>query len=163
MATFIENYKIVPVLSDLDLSTADATMPGDSINMKNYHRATFIVGLQTLAGANATVKVFSGATDGALTSALTFRYAFMGAAAGSASCDVLADWTSAAVVTLTHGTYDNYTLIIDVPASAMDLANNEEWLTIDFQDTPTGATGNVQVHAILEPRYTNNQSVTALT
>jgi len=161
--TFIENYKVVPVLSDQDLTGTDAGMPGDSINMKGYHRCTFLVGLQTLGGATATVAVYSGATDGALTSALTFRYAFGGAAAGSASCDVLAAWDTSALLSLTHGTYDNYMLLIDVKAEEMDTANNENWLTIVFLDTATGATGNVQVHAILEPRYSQNRSATALT
>src|SRR5512146_52954 len=161
MSYLSQRFKVVPVRSDQDLSAGDVTMPGDSINMKNYHRALFIVGFQTLAGASATVKVFSGATDGALTSALTFNYVFMSAAAGSANCDVPGTWATSAALTITHGTYDNYTLLIEVEASQMDLANNEDWLTIDFQDPSTGATGNVQVHAILEPRY--GTSLTALT
>ena len=157
---FTENFKIVPVLSDLNLASADATMPGDSINMKNYHKATFIVGCQALGGATATVKVFSGLTNGALTTAITFKYAWMTATAGAADCDVLLNWTEAAIVSLTHGTYDNYTLIIEVDPAVMALKHN--WLTIDFQDTPTGATGNVQVHAILKPRFGSNVSETAL-
>ena len=64
-----ECMKIVPVLSDLDLTGTDASMPADSINMRTLNRATFLINLQTLGGASATVKVFSGATDGALTSA----------------------------------------------------------------------------------------------
>ena len=43
----------------------------------------------------------------------------------------------------------------------MDVANGEEWLTLDFTD-PGGATGQAIVIAILEPRYTGNQSATAL-
>lgn len=155
----IENLKIVPVLSDQDLNSA-ATMPGDSINMANYHRATFIVGFQTIGGAANYVKVYSGATDGATTTALTFRYAFGGAAAGSANCDVLAAWGTSANLTVAHGTYDNYMLIIDVLASEMGAGH--KWLTIQFEDTDTGATGNVQVHALLQPRFAGNRSVTAL-
>jgi len=156
-----ENYKIVPILSDLDLTTG-ADMPGDSINMKGFHKCTFIVGLQALGVASCTVAVYSGATDAACTSALYFNYAFGGAAAAAANCDVLEAWTNANSITLTHGTYDNYMLIIEVDAAAMDIANAEEWLTIQFTD-PGGATGNVQVHAVLEPRYVGNRSLTALT
>ncbi len=155
-----EQFKLVPVLSDGDLN-AGATLDTDSINMKGHHHATFIVGLQTLAGASSTLEVYSGASDGACTSALTVNYAFGGAAQGSANCDVLSAWTSAAVITLTHGTYDNYMLVIEVPATAMDLDNSEDWLTLRFTD-PGGSTGNVQVHAILKPRYANGQSPTAL-
>jgi len=155
-----EQFKLVPVLSDGDLN-AGVTLDTDSINMKNYHHATFIIGLQTLAGASATLEAYSGATDGACTSALTVNSAFGSAAQGSANCDVLTAWTSGSSVTLTHGTYDNYMLVIEVPATAMDLDNGENWLTLRFTD-PGGATGNVQVHAILKPRYANGQSPTAL-
>jgi len=159
---FIEEYKIVPVLSDLDLTTG-AAMSGDSINMKNYHRATFIVNLQTLGGADNYVLLYSGATNGALTSALTFRYAFGSAAAAAANCDVLAAWATSANLTVAHATYDNYILVVDILASEMDVANGENWLTLVFADTDTGATGNVAAVAILEPRYQTGQSVTALT
>jgi len=154
-----EKFKIVPVASDLDMSS---TTSGDSINMKNYHKATFILGFQTLGTASATITLYSGATDGALTSALTFNYAWMSAAAAAANCDVLAAWTSGASVTVTHGTYSNYTLVIEIDAAAMDNDNAENWLTIVSTD-PGTATGNVQIHAILEPRYAEGQSATALT
>ncbi len=80
----------------------------------------------------------------------------------TANFDVLAARKSAATLDLTNGTYDNYMLIVEVDASAMDVANSEEWLTMRFTD-PGGATGNVTVIAILEPRYTGNLSATALT
>ena len=147
-----EDLAVVPVLSDQDLSSA-AAMSGDSINMKNYHKAHFIVNFQTLGGAAIYVLVYSGATDGAKTSALTFNYAFGGAAAGSANCDVFSTWATSANLSVAHATYDNYTLLIEVDASIMDVANGEEWLTIVFADTDTGATGNVSVHALLEPRF----------
>ncbi|HUV58952.1 MAG TPA: hypothetical protein VMW09_02450 [Desulfatiglandales bacterium] len=147
-----EMYHIVPILSDQDLTGA-AAMSGDSINMSKYHHCTYIVGFQDLDVAPIYVLVYSGATDGAKTSALTFNYAFGGAAAGSANCDVYAAWATSANLSVAHATYDNYTLLIEVPAAIMDIANGEKWLTIVFADTDTNATGNVQVHAILHPRY----------
>lgn len=156
-----EIKKIVPVGSYLDLNSA-AAVDCDSINMSKFSKATFLIQCHTLAGASADVKLYSGATDGAKTSALTFNYAFGSAAQGSASCDVLAASTSAAVVELTHSTYDNYILIVEVDSSAMDTANNEEWLTLTFEDTDTGATGNVSVIAILDPRFAGNCSSSAL-
>lgn len=164
---FPEKYKIVPVLSDGDLN-AGASLSCDSINMKNYHDATFIVGFQTIGVAATYVLLYSGATDAALTSALTFRYAFGGAATGTAvagstaSSDVLAAWATSANLSVAHATYDNYMLIIHILATEMDLANNEDWLTLTFADTDTGATGNVQVHAVLTPRYACSRSETAL-
>jgi len=155
-------YKIVPVLSDQDLSSA-AAMSGDSINMEGFHHCMYIVNFQTLGGAAIYVKVYSGATDGAKTSALTFNYAFGSAAAAAASCDVLGAWATSANLSVAHATYDNYMLIIEIDASDMDVANAENWLTISFEDTDTGATGNVSVVAVLVPRYTKNLSLTALT
>ena len=154
-----EEYKIAVVASDIDLNTS-ATNPCDSINMKNYHRATFVINFQTLGGAAAYVMAHSGATDGALTSALTFRYAFGSAASLTANADVLGAESTSAALVVAHATYDNYMLIVEVDASDMDVANGEEWLTLSFPDTATGATGNVSAVAILEPRYSHNLSET---
>ena len=147
------------VASDLDLNAAAANSC-DSINMKNYHACRFIVNFQTIAGADNYVLLYSGATDGALTSALTFRYGFGGAAYGTANADVVSTWSTSANLTVTHTTYDNYMLVIDIEAAQMDLANGEEWLTLVFADTDTGATGNVSVVAVLKPRYVGEQAVT---
>jgi len=159
-----EKYKIVPVAKEIDLS---GTVYSDSINMKNYHKATFMFILNTLGGASSVLTVCSGATDAACTSALTFNYAFGGAALGSAvagssaSCDVLSAWTSAATLTLTYGTYSNFMLVVEVDASAMDIANEEEWLTCKFTTT-SSVTGNVSGFAVLTPRYANGNSLTCL-
>ena len=161
-----EEKKIVPVLSDGDLNAA-ATTDCDSINMKNYHRATFIINYQTIGGAANYVLLYSGATDGALTSALTFNYSFGTAATGTytsatVAADILNANATSANLSVAHATYDNYMLIVEIEATAMDLANNENWLTLSFADTDTGATGNVSVVAILDPRYTSNISGSAL-
>ena len=156
-----ENMKVVPIASDLDLA-GSATNPADSINMKGAHYATFLVNYQTLGGADHDVILYSGATDGALTSALTFRYAFMSAAALAANADVLGASSTSAALRVAHATYDNTMLVVEVDASDMDVANGEEWLTLSFPDTLTGATGNVSVVALLDARYLTNQSPTVL-
>ncbi|KKK67416.1 hypothetical protein LCGC14_2954280 [marine sediment metagenome] len=161
-----ETHKIVPVLSDGDLN-AGATLDCDSINMTNHHRATFIINYQTIAGAANYVYLYSGATDGAKTSALTFNYAFGTAATGTytsatVAADILNANATSAALTVAHATYDNFMLIVEIEATAMDMANNEEWLTLSFADTDTGATGNVTVVAILDPRYGSNISRSAL-
>lgn len=150
-----EEKKIVPVMISADYG---AGVDADSINMKNFHHATFIVTLGVIVD-DAALTVHSGATDGAKTSALTFNYAWGGAAAGSANCDVLAAQTSAATVTLT-GTYDNKMLVVEVDASDMDVANSENWLTLAID--AAGTSGIAHIVAILEPRYTGNQSASAL-
>ena len=157
-----ELYKVVPIASDMDVA-GSATNPCDSINMKNYHHATFLINFQTLGGADLNCIVYSGATDAALTSALTFRYAFMSAAALAANADVLGTPSTSADLTIAHATYDNYMLVVEVDAVDMDVANGEEWLTLSFPDSAAGSTGNLSAVAILEPRYTGNASLTALT
>lgn len=157
-----ERIKPIPIGNYIDLNAAAAN-DCDSINMKNYHHVMFNINFQSLGGAAIYVALYSGATDGAKTSALTFWYAFGSAAQGSASCDVLAAYATSAMLTVAHATYDNYMLIIECPATLMDMANEEEWLTLSFLDTDGGATGNVTVNAFGDPRYADNQSITALT
>jgi len=153
-----ENYKIVPVIADSDIATADQT--GDSINMENYHKATFIVITGTMAGGDATIRAYGGLTDAATTTALTFNYAWGGATAAAANCDVLAAWTSGTSVTLAHATHDNYMLVMEVDAAQM-AGSSYPWLT--WHLAAGGATtGHISVIAILEPRYQSNRIATAL-
>lgn len=156
---FPEIYKVSQVLSDGDFNAA-ANLDFSSINMSKYHRAMFIIGIQDLAVASPVLYLYSGAAVDTLTSALTFHYAFGGAAYGTANSDVLAADGTSAALTITYGTYPNYMLIVEIEADKMDLANGEFWLTGRF--VCTTATGNVQVNAILEPRYTGNLSISAL-
>lgn len=157
-----ENMKAVPVMNTADYN---AGVDADSINMKNFHHATFLCTFGAIAG-DAILKVYSGASAGTKTSALTFTYAFGGAAIGTAvagstaSCDVLAADTSAATLTLTGTAYDNDFLMVEVDASAMDVANGEEWLTLEIDDTGSG--GICHIVAILEPRYSSARSATCL-
>lgn len=160
MKTILDDKHIAVIGHALDLNSA-ATVDCDSINMKNYKRATLIFCFDTLAGASAVLTINSGAADATVTSALTFRYAFGSAAVGSANSDVLAAVSTSAALTITHTTYDDYMLVVDIDASEMDMANNEDWLTARFTD-PGGATGTVDCFAILEPRYSNAQSASCL-
>ena len=150
-----ENMKIVPLLNSADTG---AGVSMESINMKGFHDATIIITFGAMVG-DAVLTVASGATDAALTSNLTFRYAYGGAAIGSANSDVLtADATSAAL-TIAAATYANKMLVIDVEAVEMDVANGEEWLTCAIDAAGTSAI--VHAVAVLKPRYTSDRSVTA--
>ncbi len=151
-----EEKKIVPVLAS---ENTGAGVVLDSINMKGYHRATLIFTFATVVG-DAVLTVNSGATAAAKTSALTFHYAWGTGDIAAANSDLLgADATSAAL-TLTGTAYDDRMLIVEVDASDMDIANDENWLTADISSAGTSAF--VHCVAILEPRYTGNLSVSAL-
>lgn len=159
-----EKYHIVPVVQDGDMSS---TITCDSINMRDFSKATFVFTFGTLGTASSVMTVNSGASNASIDSAIYFKYAFGGAAIGTAvagstsSCDVLAAWTNANSLEITHGSYSNYMLVVEVDAAQMDTANDEEWLTVVFTD-PGSATGTVDGFAILEPRYSGNRSDTAL-
>jgi len=154
-----EEKKIVPIMSIGNLA-GGATLAGDSINMKKYHRCTFLVMHHALGGAANNILIYSGATAAATTTAETFHYAFGGAATESASADVLAADATSADLTVAS-TYDNYMLVCEVDAKTM--TDGQPWLTFTCADTASGATGGMSVFAILEPRYTSDRSLTALT
>jgi len=154
-----ENMKIVPLLNSANYG---AGVSMDSINMKNYHHATIIITFGAITG-NAGLKIYSGATAAATTSALEFDYALAGAAIASSSADVLAanaTATAASGITLTAGIYASKMLVIDVNASKMDIANGEEWLTAVINGS--ASSGIAHAVAILESRYSGNRSATAL-
>lgn len=150
---FSENAKVTNIGS-YESVAADTK----SINMRNFHKATIIMQIHDLAAADLHVLVYSGIATATKTSALTFRYALGGAAEGTANCDKLSAWATSADLTLAHGTYDDYMLVIEINASEMDMANNEEWLTVETTTT----TGHWTAIAILEPRFTGNRSASAL-
>lgn len=156
-----EEKKIVPILASEDYGAGVDT---DSINMSGYHRATFICTTATIVG-DAVLKVYSGASAGTKTSALTFNYAWGNADIGTytnatTAADILGANATSAALTLTGTAYDDRMLIIEVDASDMDVANGEEWLTIEISSA--GTSGFLHIVAILEPRYTDNVSASAL-
>jgi hypothetical protein len=166
-----EEKKVVLVVSDLNLATG-ATQVTKGINMKGYHHATFLISFGTIGTSNTVLRATSGATDLAVTSDLAFKYAYgsstsIFAGAGTtpaAGADVLAAETTvvaATGLTVVQTTQSNHMLLVEVDASDMDVANGEEWLSLEFTDAGT-CTGLVTIFAVLEPRYTGNLSLTAL-
>jgi hypothetical protein len=160
-----QEKKIVWLAEDIDINSA-GTNPSDGINMSKYHDCLFVVHYIDLGAEAHYVRVQSGATEGAYSSNLLFKYAWGGAALGSANADVYATWASvtAAVpyLSVAHAGYDNTTLLVYIEASQMDVANQEEWLNISFDDDLTNATGQAVVMAILSPRYPSGSIATCL-
>ena len=150
-------YKMVPIIDSADIN---AGVDGDSINMAKAHRCTFLFMFGALGGAaGAILKVFSGISDAAKTSPLTFRYALGSAATGSATADVLGDAATSAALTLTAATYQNKLLVVEVDGAEMDMANNEEWLTVEIG--AEADSGVLHVVAVVEPRYSDGTTVLA--
>jgi hypothetical protein len=146
-------FKIVPVLHTADYNGGAV---GDSINMGKAYRATFILTFGAITG-NAVLYLYSGITAGTLTSPLEFSYALGSADIGSVNADVLAAQAKSSALTLTDATYQNKMLVIEIDTGDMDLANDEEWLTLYISDA--AAAGIVHVVAVLEPRYSSGATV----
>lgn len=153
-----ESYKIVPVMNSADISTSADT---DSIDMSNYHKATFIFTFGAVT-TDITFTPKSGITEGTKTTAVPSKYAAGGAAIGTAvaastaSCDVLAAWTATATTAVTTANTNTF-YVIEISAASM--TEGHDWLTI----TLTTATGGIcHCVAILEPRYGSSRSGTAL-
>ena len=159
-----ESQKIVPVLVTANIST---TVDCDSINMAGFHRATFIFPLG-VCGADVVFSMNCGASEGAKTTAVPFRYALGGAAIGTAvaastaSCDVLgATGETTALAPTATITCSTKMVVLEVEASQIIKASAgaaQPWLTV----TLACATGIAHGIAILEPRYTGNRSATCL-
>ena len=152
-----EDKKIVPVLVSANIG---ASTDFDSIDMSNYHKATFICTCGAFTGAG-TFQFNTGVSEGATTTNIPFKHALGGAAVGTAvaastaSCDVLGAWTDATTTAAITCTTKMVVCEVDMAATA---TAGHNWLT----GTIAATAGIIHVVAILEPRYSGNSSVTAL-
>ena len=154
-----EGAKIIPLLASanygagVDMDSFKAQ--GDSI--------TVILTFGSVTG-NAKLKVYSGATAGAKTSSIPFKYAYGGGSIGAASADYLSAWgdgSASSGMTLTGTVYTSKMAVLNIDVDAMDLANNEEWLTLNIDGS--ASSGILHAVAVLEnPRYSGNRSTTLL-
>mgnify|MGYP001195734683 CR=1 FL=1 len=144
-------FRMIPIFKSQDI--AGGAVVGDSINMKNAHKCTFLVNFGSITG-NSILTVCSAATAAGTTSPLTFKYAPAGADTGAVSSDVKGTMSTSAALTLTAATYDNTVLIVEVDAAEMDLANDENWLTIFISAVANPL--NVGIVALVEPRYSDS-------
>lgn len=153
-----ENLKFVPILNSTNVSTGTDC---DSINMANYHKATFLFTFGAVT-TDITITPKSGASEGTKTTAVVTKYAAGGAvigtavAASTASCDVLAAWTDS-TTTISLSAATNKFLVVEIDAAQMTAG--EPWLTLTVA---AGTNGICHCVAILEPRYKGNRIPTCL-
>jgi hypothetical protein len=154
-----ETQKIIPLLASANY--------GGGVDMDSFKmladQATVIMTFGSVTG-NSVLKVYSGESAGAKTSSIPFKYAYGGGAIAAASADVLTAWgdaTASSGLTLTGATYTSKMAILQINAAAMDVANGEEWLTIEVDST--ASSGIMHAVAVLDkPRFTGNRSATLL-
>ena len=156
-----EIAKKVPLLASADIT---AGVDSDSINMARFHYASFDIvfgpSYTEVGGTGgAVVKLYSGVTVGAKTTALTFNYRYTGGAIKAASADVQSAFATSAALTCDAATYTSRMLTIEVDAAAM--ASGHSWLTLEIGNQ-AGA-GEMVIIAHLTPRYQSAAGVTCLT
>ena len=152
-----ETYKKVPILASANINGGSDS---DSINMANYHSASFdlVFGPSYAGAAGAIVKLYSGASNGAKTTAMTFNYRYGGAAIGSASADVLSTEATSAALQIATATLASRLLVIEVDAAAMTAGHN--WLTVEVGAEADA--GELAIVATLVPRFASAAAITAL-
>lgn len=150
-------YKKVPLLASANIN---AGVDSDSINMENYHSASFdiVFGPSYAGAAGAIIKLYSGASDGAKTTAMTFAYRYGGAAIKSASADVLSTEATSAALQIATATMASRLLTIEVEAAAM--TSGHSWLTLEIGAEADA--GEMTIVAHLKPRYASPAATTAL-
>lgn len=121
----IQEKGIVFVLKPAD---HQAGVDGDSINLARAGHVTFLLQFGTIVG-NAILKLFEGASDGAKTTAKTFKYYLTDAEHGAANADKFGAVAESAALTLTAATYDNKILAIEFAAE--ELTDGMQWVTLE--------------------------------
>ena len=150
---------IVGLCEDEDISGA-VTL--DSIDMRRYNHATFIIQFDaSIDGGSGIFEIYGGATDAAVTTALTFNFRKGSAALGSATADVLGAFSSGTSYTIATDD-DDKLVVCEIDASAMVSGTTQyDFLTGKFDGATT--TGRATVIAILsEPRYAKAVMPTAI-
>jgi hypothetical protein len=145
-----EQYKIVPIVASTNIG---ATTDTDSINVRNYIRATVIYTCGTFT-SNGTFTFNSGTSNGAKTNAVPFNYALGTAAIGATTADVLLAWTNTETSAVLACTTKMLVCEIDIAA----LEPGDYYLT----GTIAATAGAIHGIVILESRFTGNRSTTAV-
>jgi len=125
-----EQVGIVPIIEPQDHQSAG--IDGDSVKMEQYGHVTFIFLFGELAGTSV-LKVYEGATAGAKTTALTFAYRYTEADLLNDDADQFTAEATSAALDLTHGTFEDRVLVVEIDAS--ELTDGYPWVTVEIDDT----------------------------
>jgi hypothetical protein len=155
MNRLTERNSVVYAIKPADHNSAG--VDGDSINMGLLKRVAIALQFGALTG-NSVLTVYSGASAGTKTTALTFRYRLSGADQAAAGADQFGDFATSAALTLTAATYDNRVVVVEVDSAEM--TDGEEWLTVEIDSTASQLF--VAGVAIGEPRYEANDPPTVI-
>lgn len=140
--------KIVPIFASANIN---AGADSDSVDMAGIKDASFLVtfGPSYAGAAGAIIKLYSGVTHGAKTTAMTFNYRYGGAAIKTALADVLSDIATSAALQIATATMVSRLLVIEVNAD--QITDGHRYLTLEIGAESDA--GEMTIVAILNPMY----------
>lgn len=153
-----ELTKIVPVFTcAADMS---GTITGDSVCVKNFGHATFILVFDGTVDGAAALTLKQGATDAAATAALACDYTYTAVDIGSDGAETLAALAndSDGAISLTEATYENRMMVIEVDCKTM--TDGYDWIDLIIASITNGLVSCICI--LSEPRYASDLGETVL-
>ena len=148
-------YKYVPLVASANIASG---LDSESFNMAGMRRIMILVQFSSDLSGNPVLTLYSGVTNAAKTSIVTFNYRYGGAACASASADVLSATTTSAALTCTGTTFVSRMLIIEIWAE--QITDGHKYLTLQVG---TCTAGVMTAIAVCETLYSDSGLDTTLT
>lgn len=154
---FVEQFAHPYIIKPVD---AEAGLDGDSVNMGKVHSICYKFAFGAVTG-DAVLKFYVGATEGAKTTAVAFKYKLSAADQAAATSDqfaAAATDVASSGLTLTAATFDNRMVAIEFDSQAIPDAT--PWLTPELSaaasvllvsctaECETRASGNIPLTVI---------------
>lgn len=145
---FSQDLKLVPIL---DSDNINAGVDCDSVDTQGASRVIFLLifGADHAGAAGAILKLYSGASHGTKTTAMTFKYGYGGAAIKSASADVFSALAESAALQVATATLAGRGMFIEVNVD--QITDGHQYLTLEVGAESDD--GRLSVWAILDPMF----------
>lgn len=152
-----QRFKVVNLAEAKDYGSAGIDF--DSVFMGLLYRLAAFFNFGAITG-NSVLKIYGGATAGAKTTAIAFRYRLASGDYKATDADGFGSLIEVAAtgLTLTATTFDHRQIVVDIQAA--DMPDGLPWLTIEVSNVAT-----VLLLAALgvgEPRYQSETQVTVI-
>lgn len=152
-----ERCALIPLVESKDYGSVGIDF--DSVNMGKLHSLSVAIAFGALTG-NSVLTVYHGATAGAKTTAVAFKYRLGAADFKVALADQLGDATDvlAAGLTLTAATFDHRLVVIEIDADTV--TEGKPWLTVSVDATASAL--NVGAVGVGTHRYPSHTMPSAI-
>lgn len=147
----------IPLIESKDYGSAG--VDAQSVDIGKARKTSLLFTFGAITG-NSILILYAGATDGAKTTALAFRYRMSSGDFKAASADQYGDLTDVAStgLTLAATTFDHRSVVIEV--EPIDMPSGKPWLTASIDATATAI--NVGAFGIPNPRYVSDNMPTVV-